>query len=70
MQTFQKSFVKIILDHQWGKSVYIRSFSVPHFPAFGLNTVRYGISLWIQSKHVKIRPRKIPNTESFHAAYY
>ena len=70
MQTFQKSFVKIILDHQWGKSVHIRSFSGPHFPAFGLNTVRYGISLWIQFKHVKIRPRKIPNTESFHAAYY
>ena len=26
------------------KSVRIRSYSGPHFPAFGLNTERYGIS--------------------------
>ena len=30
------------------KSVCIRSYSVPHFPAFGLNTERYGVSLRIQ----------------------
>ena len=32
-----------------GKSVRIRSFSGSHFPAFRLNTERYGISLRIQS---------------------
>ena len=29
------------------KSVHIRSYSGPHFPAFGLNTERYGVSLCI-----------------------
>ena len=31
------------------KSVRIRSYSGPHFPAFRLNTGRYGVSLRIQS---------------------
>ena len=31
--------------YYWMKSVRIRSFSGPHFPAFGLNTERYGVSL-------------------------
>ena len=30
----------------------------PYFPAFGLNTERYGVSLRVQSKCVKIRARK------------
>ena len=33
------------------KNVRIRSFSGPHFSAFGLNTKRYGISLRVQSEY-------------------
>ena len=33
-------------------------FSGPYFPAFGLNTERYSVSLRIQSKCGKIRTRK------------
>ena len=40
------------------KGVQIRSFSSPYFPAFGLNTERYGISLRIQSKCGKKGTRK------------
>ena len=50
------------------KSVRIRSFSSPNFPAFGLNTEKYGVSLRIQSKCGKIQARKTPNTDTFHAA--
>ena len=50
------------------ESVCIRSFSGAYFPAFGLNTERYSVSLRIQSECWKVRTRKIPNTESFHAA--
>ena len=51
------------------KSVRIRSFSGPHFHAFGLNTERYGISIRIQSECEKIRNRTFPNTDTFHAVY-
>ena len=40
------------------KSVGIRSYSGPYFPAFGLNTERYFVSLRIQSEWRKIRTRK------------
>ena len=40
------------------KSVQMRSFFWSYFPAFGLNTERYGVSLRIQSKCGKIRTRK------------
>ena len=43
------------------KSVRIRSFSGPYFPAFELNTERYFVSLSIQSECGKIRTRKIRN---------
>ena len=49
------------------QSVRIRSFSGPYFPEFGLNMERYSVSLRIQSKCGKIRSRKAPNTDSFHA---
>ena len=49
------------------KSVRIRSFSGPYFPAFGLNTKRYSVSLRIQSECTKIRTRKTPNTDTFYA---
>ena len=39
------------------KSVRIRSYSSPYFPAFGLNMERYG----------KMRTRLTPNTDTFHA---
>ena len=41
----------------------------PHFPAFGLNTERYGVSLRIQSECGKMRTRIIPNTDTFYAVY-
>ena len=48
------------------KSVHIRSYSGQYFPAFGLNTERYYVSLRIQSKCGKIRTRITPNTDSFY----
>ena len=44
------------------ENVRIRSYSGPYFPAFGLNTERYGVSLRIQSKCVK--------TQTSSAAFY
>ena len=41
--------------------------SGPYLPAFGMNTERYGASLCIQSECGKIRTRKTPNTDTFHA---
>ena len=40
------------------KYVQIRTFSGPYFPAFGLNTKRYFVSLRIQFKCGEIRTRK------------
>ena len=48
------------------KRVRIRSYSGPHFPAFGLNTERYRVSLGIQFKCGKMRTRITPNTDTFH----
>ena len=43
----------------------------PHFPAFGLNTKRYGVSLRIQSECGKMQKKRwtriTPNTDSFYA---
>ena len=49
------------------KSVRLRSYSGLHFLAFGLNTERYGVSLRIQFECGKIRTRKTPNADTFHA---
>ena len=49
------------------KSVRIRSYSGLHFPAFGLNTERDGVSLRIHSKCGKMRTRITPNTDTFYA---
>ena len=49
------------------KSVRIQSFSGPYFPAFGLNTEWYSVSLRIRCKYGEIRSRKTPNTDTFHA---
>ena len=50
------------------KSVRIWSYSDPHFPAFGLNSERYGVSLHIQSECGKMLTRITANTDTFHAA--
>ena len=39
-----EQFDSICLDHHWVKSVHIRSYSGPYFPAFGLNTQRSVLS--------------------------
>ena len=51
------------------KSVHIRSFSGLYFPAFGLNTVRYFVSLRIQSECRKIQARKNSKYEQFSATW-
>ena len=47
-----------------------RSYSGPHFPAFGLNTERCGVSLHIQSECGKMQSRITPNTDTFPAFGY
>ena len=49
------------------ENVCIRSYSGPHFPAFGLNTERYGVSLRIQSECAKMQTRITLNTDTFRA---
>ena len=44
-------------------------FSSPYFPAFGLNTERYEVSLHFQSECGKIRTRKTPYLDIFHAVF-
>ena len=49
------------------KSVHNRSYSGPHFPALGLNTERYSLSLHIQSECGKMRTRITLNMDTFYA---
>ena len=49
------------------KSVQIRSFSGPYFPVLELNTEIYSINHIIQSEYGKIRTRKTPCLNTFHA---
>ena len=49
------------------KIIRIRSFSGLYFPAFELNTERYSVSVRIKYEWGKIRARKTPNTDTFHA---
>ena len=53
-----------------GPLLRIRSYSGPHFPAFGLNTEGFFVSLRIQSECGKMRARITPNTDTFHAVRY
>ena len=46
------------------KTVRIRSYSGPCFPAFRLNAERYSVSLRIQPECAKIRTRITPNTDT------
>ena len=50
----------------WNVSKY-RVLSSPYFPAFRLNMKRYFVSLRIQSEDGKIRTRKTPYLDTFHA---
>ena len=59
----QKRVSSSLIPHSV-KSVHIRSYSDPYFPAFGLNTDRYGESLRIQSECGKIRTRITANTDN------
>ena len=59
--SYQMSYSQSSLEMKWFhgdqhyvKSVLIRSFSGPYFPAFGLNTERYSVSLRTQSECGKI----------------
>ena len=68
---YQMIHQRIIIENNWRiincmKSVRIWSFSGPYFPAFGMNTEKYGVSLSIQSKCGKVRTRKPQNTDTFH----
>ena len=54
-------------DKHCVKSARIRSYSGPHFPAFGQNTKRYSVSLRIQPKCGKMRTGITPNADTFHA---
>ena len=47
-------------------SVRIWSYSGPHFPAFGLHTKKYSVSLRIQSEYRKKRTRITLNTDTFY----
>ena len=60
-------FLTFSLQVHCVKSVRIWSFSCPYFPAFGLNTERYFVSLHIQSEFGKMWSRKTPNMGPFHA---
>ena len=57
-------------DYHCVKSVHIRSYSGPYFPAFELNTERYGLFLRIHSEFGKMRTRITPNTDTFHAVHF
>ena len=49
------------------KSVRILSDSGLYFPAFGLNTEKYGVSLHIHAECGKMWTRVTANTDTFHA---
>ena len=49
------------------KRVSIRSYSGQHFPAFGLNTERYGVSLRVHIQCEKMWTRITPNTDTCYA---
>ena len=55
------------LKKHYVKSVRIRSYSGPHFPAFRLNTERCSVSLRVRPECRKIRTRITPNKDTFYA---
>ena len=70
LNTYASDYSTVIISIKlchYLKSVRIRSFSGPYFPAFGLDTDRYSVSLHNQSDSGKIRTRKTPNIDTFYA---
>ena len=70
-----KLYVKVIIFHIFkrnslSKSVRIRYLSGPCFPAFQLSMEICRVNLGSQSKFRKIRTRKTPKTDNFHAATF
>ena len=57
--------MSVLLNNHCEKSICIRSYSGPHFPAFGQNMGRYGVSIRIQSECAKMWTRITPNTDTF-----
>ena len=67
------SFLKRLKDYcifHCVKSIRIRRFSGPYFPAFELNTERSEVSPRIQSKCRKKQTWKTPNMDTFHAVFW
>ena len=60
------SLCNLLCNNHCVKNVRIRRFAGPYFPAFGLNTEIYTVSLRIQSECGKIWTRKTLNTDIFH----
>ena len=75
METFGLTWKCIWFSHLF--SLYMKDIEIvfgiilfrffPRFPAFGLNTERYSVSLRIQSECGKIRTSKTPYLDTFHA---
>ena len=63
------SIMVFLPDFHCANSSHIRSYSVPYFPKFGLNTERYFVYLRIQSECGKIQTRITPNTDAFYAVF-
>ena len=66
---FLNHFFMLATSSHFVKSIRVRSYSGPHFPAFGLKTERYGVSFHIQSKYGKIRTSITPNTDTFYTVW-
>ena len=65
MSLFGFSLVRVLPHSDWIR----KDIPCLFFPAFWLNTERFGVSLRIQSECGKIRTRKTPNTGTFHAMF-
>ena len=66
--TFQHNHLKILQNSFWQEVQ--KRFLYPYFPYFsasGLNMEIYGVNIRIQSKYGKIRTRKTPHLDKFHA---
>ena len=59
-----------LLELHCAKRVRSRSYSSPHFPAFGLNKERYSVSLRIQSECGKIRENADQNNSEYGLFFY
>ena len=69
MPTDCHQYLFYVIKNQCVKSFLILSCSSPYFPAFGLNTGRYSVSLRIQSECGKMWTRITPNAYTFYAVY-